>query len=408
MITLLLTTITVARAQTLTVLHTFCTQSGCLDGEYPGGPLIQATHGELYGTTEQGGANGGGTIFKLSPSGRLTTVYSFCSQSNCTDGQYPGALIQATNGNLYGTTIDGGTNNAGTAFTLATGAQETGALTTLHSFCSQPNCTDGVNPGALIQANNGEFYGTTQSGGGAGAFGTVFTLAPRGTLTSPYTFSCSNPDGECKDGITPTGPLLQASTGVIYGTTEARGPNTQGAGSVFEFIPGRTLKTLYSFVRDRGVHYPNGGLIEATDGNLYGTTGGNPELESADVGIVFRLTPSGKMTTLYTFCSQSNCLDGQHPGPLIQASDGNFYGTTNKGGVENLGTIFRMTPDGTLTTLYSFCTSGPECPDGARPYGALLQAADGNFYGTTYGTAGVPGNVFMLNIGLGPFVALAP
>jgi uncharacterized repeat protein (TIGR03803 family) len=165
-ITLVLMTAPVARAQTYTVLHSFCSQPNCTDGGGPREGVIQATDGNLYGTTGGGGANGYGTVFKMTPSGTLTTLYSF------SEGSYPGSLIQATDGDLYGVTGEGGSSNVGTVFKMT----PSGTLTTLYSFCSQPNCTDGSSyPGTLLQATNGNLYGTTGEGG-ANNVGIVFML----------------------------------------------------------------------------------------------------------------------------------------------------------------------------------------------------------------------------------------
>ena len=173
-------------AQTLTTLYSFCSQGGCTDGDYPRAGLVQTTNGDLYGTTAAGGANRlGGTVFKITPGGTLTTLYSFCSQTNCTDGSNSFAgLVQAANGDLYGTTGDGGANGYGAVFKIT----PSGTLTTLYSFCSQTNCTDGAGPEAgLVQAANGDLYGTTYSGGN-NYNGTVFKITPTGTLTTLYRF----------------------------------------------------------------------------------------------------------------------------------------------------------------------------------------------------------------------------
>ena len=152
------------------------------DGAFPYG-LVQATDGNLYGTTNVGAAQDYGTVFKMTPSGKLTTLHTFCSQSNCTDGARPAAgLVQATDGNLYGTTYEGGANDYGTVFKMT----PSGKLTTLHSFCSESNCTDGASPTAgLVQATDGNLYGTTD-GGGANGFGTVFKITPSGKLIANH------------------------------------------------------------------------------------------------------------------------------------------------------------------------------------------------------------------------------
>ena len=209
-------------AQTFTTLHNF----DLTDGFEPVGALVQTTAGALYGSTEYGGTSssctyGCGTIFKITPSGTLTTLYSFCSQSGCTDGDAPYAgLLQATNGDFYGTTSEGGANGYGTVFKIA----PSGTMTTLHSFDS----TDGANPYAgLIQATNGDFYGTTNDGGTQNR-GTVFKITPGGTLTTLHSFHFT-------DGDYPFAGLVQATNGDFYGTTESDKAN--GDGTVFEITP---------------------------------------------------------------------------------------------------------------------------------------------------------------------------
>src|ERR1022692_170052 len=332
-----------AQVVTLTTLHRFCSQSGCTDGAYSYAVLVQATNGNLYGTTAQGGTNGSGTVFKITPGGTLTTLHSFCSDyPSCTDGADPYAgLAQAANGDLYGTAYNGGANGYGAVFKITQG----GTLTTLYSFCSQTNCTDGAGPEAgLVQAANGDLYGTTYSGGTSSA-GTIFKITPSGTLTTLHSFN-----GEDAGG--PVAGLVQAANGDLYGTT-------QGGGT-------------------------NGG------------------------GTIFKITPSGTVTTLYSFCPQTNCTDGETPfAGLVQAADGDLYGTTIDGANGN-GTIFKITPGGTLTTLYSFC-SQTNCRDGGQPNAGLVQDTNGDLYGTTdYGGGAASGTVFRLSVGLGPFVKPRP
>jgi uncharacterized repeat protein (TIGR03803 family) len=416
--------------QTFTTLHSF---DGA-DGGTPFAALVQATNGDLYGTTYDGGAGanctfqyGCGTIFKITRSGTLTTLYSFCSQSNCTDGANPWAeLIQATNGDFYGTTNSGGANCApiggcGTVFKIT----PSGALTTLYSFCSQSNCTDGAYPQVrLVQATNGDLYGTTAYGGiqkptcnTFGSCGTVFKITPGGTLTTLYIF-CSQIG--CTDGAYPNA-LVQATNGDLYGTTNAGGVQNSscvygGCGTVFKIAPSGTLTTLYSFCSQSGCKDgwgPNARLVQATQGDLYGTTesGGTNTIGTA--GTVFKITPGGTLTTLYSFCAQSGCTDGQYPAEaLVQATNGDLYGTTYEGGADSVsGTVFKITQSGTLTTLYSFCSQGGSlCTDGQYPYAGLVQATNGKFYGTTSGggAEGYYGTVFSLSVGLAPFAGLRP
>ena len=305
--------------------------------------LVQALGGSFYGTTSDGGANGDGTVFRISSKGKLTTLYSFCQQNDCTDGDSPtSGLIQATNGGFYGTTLAGGVHNVGTIFRITAA----GKLKTLYTFCTQYPCSDGAQPsGPLIQAADGDFYGTTYRGG-YGDFGTIFRVTPKGKLTTIYTFQ-----------------------------------GTDGS-------------------------FPESGLVQGADGNLYGTTSGGG---ANNGGTVFTITTSGTLTTLYSFCAENLCQDGASPSAgLVQATDGSFYGTTNSGGVALDGTVFKISSKGKLSTLYSFCTK-TNCADGQEPVGGLVEATTGDFYGTTSeGGANLDGTVFGLAVGLGPFVETRP
>ena len=387
----------VAQAQTFSTLHSF----DVTDGAYPYAGLVQGTNGNFYGTTSGMNTSANsinpGTVFKITPSGTLTTLYSFCSQSGCADGDHPyGALVQAADGNFYGTTGYGGANDAcqyngnvgcGTVFKIT----PSGTLTTLHSF----NGTDGWLPFAgLVQATDGNFYGTTDEGG-ANNYGTVFKITPGGTLTTLHSFDST-------DGAYPIGVLVQAINGNLYGTTFEGGANNDG--TVFKMTPKGTLTPLLSFDGANGQYPYMGALVQATHGNLYGTTlSGGAYLY---YGTVFEMTPSGTLTTLNSF----DGTDGSGPlNGLAWATDGNFYGTTGYAGANgNYGTIFNMTPTGTLTALYSFCSQSG-CADGWLPFAGLFQATNGNFYGTTlYGGANGYGTVFSLSVGLGPFVETQP
>jgi uncharacterized repeat protein (TIGR03803 family) len=394
------TTATVLSAQTFATLYSFCSQSLCADGENPIAGLAQATNGDLYGTTMGAGGYGAGTVFKMTPSGTLTTV-----NFDITDGATPEAsLVQATNGDLYGATAGGGANLAGTVFRMT----PSGRVTTLYSFCSQSGCPDGYSPASgLVQATNGDFYGVTEYGGVSGNYGTVFKITPGGTLTTLYRF-CSQ--SNCTDGEYPYAVLVQGTNGDFYGTTMQGGSNCapEGCGTVFKISPGGTLTTLHSFCSQSGCTDgwgPSAGLVQATNGDFYGTTslGGANLLNH---GTVFKITPGGTLTTLHSFCSQSGCTDGGYPqgGQLVLATDGNFYGTTPEEGANNDGTVFRITPGGTLTTLHAFAGT-----DGDSPICALVQDTNGDLYGTTTGGgANLAGTVFSLSVGLGPFVETLP
>ena len=285
---------------------------------------------------------------------------------------------------------------------VAAAALSAQTFTTLHNF----NGTDGAYPYAgLAQAANGSLYGTTSNGGanncdGVGyRCGTVFKITPDGTLTS---VSFDGPDG-----YFPSGTLIQATDGNLYGTTEYGGLLNYcgaGCGAIFKTTQGGTLTLLYSFGAT-GVYDPEGGLIQGTDEDFYGTAyiGG-----AGQSGIVFKITPDGTLTTLYNFCVDDGaCLDGAFPtAGLVEGTDGNFYGTTHLGGAIGEGTVFRITPNGVLTTLHSFC-SLRNCNDGYVPLVGLLLGSDGNLYGATSG-GGDAGGVNCEPYGCGTIFKIAP
>lgn len=388
-----------------------------ITGANPLGALVQGLNGDLYGTTDLGGANGSGAIYRLSADGKYSKIYDFCSQSDCIDGQYPQGLILAANGNFYGLTLGGGANNGeycdifggcGTIFELT----PSGELITLYSFCSQANCADGASPlRSLVQGINGNFYGTTINGGvHCTNCGTVFEITPQGQFTSLHSFC--NPQ-VCKDGFQPEAGLVLATDGNFYGTTTAGGAS--GYGTVFKMTPGGTGSILHSFCSEANCAdgaSPEAALIQGTDGNLYGTAA---LLGANDEGVIFRLTLDGAFTTLYAFCPNGNCSDGQTPtAPLMQANDGNFYSTTYAG--DSHGNIYQMTPDGAVSSLYDFCAGGFPCVDGYEPESGLTQYTDGTFYGTA-NLGGIVnrktcssgcGTIYSLSMGLGPLVISNP
>ncbi len=403
--------ITVSPAQTLTTLTSF-------NGTDGAGPwsLVQGVDGNFYGTTQDGGATnvhcstaGCGTVFKVTPTGTLTTLYSFCAQggNSCPDGDLPYAgLVQGADGNFYGTTNQGGANclnngGCGTFFKIT----PTGTLTTLYSFTGGAN---GSAPfGNLVQAANGNFYGTTALSGANNA-GTVFTITPAGALTTLYSFCARS---GCADGQYPYAGLVQGTDGNFYGTTYAGGTaGTNGpSGTLFKITPTGQLTTLHSFCANGpgggcpDGYYPHAGLVQALDGNFYGTTTGGG---AHDLGIIFKITSAGTLTTLYSF---TGAADGFGPSAaLVQATDGNFYGTAGGGGTGGRGTVFGVTSTGVLVALHSFCTQ-PNCQDGGGPAAAVVQATDGSFYGTTSSLgAGGGGTVYKMNVGLNPFVVTQP
>ncbi len=382
-------------AQTVTTLSSFDNTNGA----QPYAGLIQATNGDFYGTTTSGGAGNSGTVFKITPAGTLTTVHTFCSETGCPDGANPYAgVVQTSSGNLFGTTLDGGPNGFGIVFTITSKGTET----LLYGFCSLPGCTDGGFPYAgLVAGPSGNLYGTTEFGGKHGG-GTVFEITPTGTLTTLYNFCSAS---GCTDGESPDSGLVLAANGNFYGATFSGGVNGS-YGTIFKITPAGALTTLYSFCAQNGCpdgKGPQATLVQGAGGNLFGTTvfGG----ASGD-GTVFEISPTGMLTTLYSFCAEGGCADGKNPkAGLVLGSDGNLYGTTGGGGNNGDGTVFRITSGGILTTLYSFCSQSG-CTDGDLPYSGLMQSTNGDFYGTTYfgGSGGNLGSIFSLSVGLGPFI----
>jgi uncharacterized repeat protein (TIGR03803 family) len=317
----------------------------------------------------------GTAALSLGQTANLTTLYGFCSQANCADGAAPWAgLIQASDGNFYGTTQYGGDLNActlsGTAVGCGTAFRLTpaGVLTTLHSF----NGADGSNPYSnLIQGSDGNFYGTAIFGGNlsdctnnaAPGCGVVFKITPSGKMTTLYEFTGGS------DGANPYSGLVQGSDGSLYGTTQANGTFGLCCGTIFKITTSGVLTTIYRFDGSTDGDLPSFPLLEGSDGNFYGTTdnGGTD-----GYGTAFQLTPAGGYSVIGTFSY------GLHPSGLVEYWDDSYYGTTYSGGQYGFGTFFTVAAD-QLTTLYSFTDDAY----GGFPASGVFPASDGNFYGTT-------------------------
>jgi uncharacterized repeat protein (TIGR02543 family) len=359
------------------------------NGSFPAAGLVSTADGNLYGTTQNGGTNNLGTVFRISTNGAFASLYSF---TGGTDGANPyAALTLGRDGELYGTTLNGGSSHVGTIFKITTG----GVLTPLHSFSGG---NDGGNPfGALVQAGNGELYGTA-SAGGANSYGAIFAITTNGAFTALHEFTGGS------DGAYPYAGLVLRFDGYLYGTAAEGGANAavgMNYGTVFQISPGGTLVPIYSFTGTDGA-FPYAALAQGSDGNLYGTTAGVAPAGGGTLndGTVFSVTPGG-VFTLYSFTGGS---DGANPyGGLVQASDGNLYGTTT-GNTTNTGSLFSITTAGALTPLVDF-NGG----NGGNPYGSLVQGVDGNLYGTTSaGGASAGGTVFQYSLTAPPFVITQP
>lgn len=384
--------------QTFTNLCSFSQSSG----GFAQAGLVQGSDGNFYGTTFYGGTstnceNGCGTIFRVSPTGSLTNLHSF----EGSDGKNPAAaLIQGTDGNFYGTTTDGGNTNlyenigVGTVFRIS----PSGTFTSLYTFTASPvwhdQGTNGVGPGAgLVQGSDGNFYGTTGLGGQSlncsMGCGTIFRIDPNGCFTSLHSF-----DGA--DGQAIHAGLVQGCDGNFYGTTSLGGTN--GCGTIFRISSNGSFTNFYMFSISEGGPGSDSDLVLGSDGNFYGTTAGGG---AGGYGSVFRISPDGSLTNLYSFHLYG---DGAYPSAVVQASDGNFYGTTYFGGLKILndfgglgyGTLFRVSPSGTWTNLYTFSRT-----DTAYLRAKLIQGSDGDFYGTSwYLGANNMGTVFRFSIPL--------
>ncbi len=350
---------------------------GGTNGASPYSGLVQGSDGNLYGTTYGGGTNGGfGTVFRVSSSGQLTSLYSF---GGGVDGAAPyGGLVQAADGQFYGTATSGGTNNQGTVFKWATN----GAFAPVVLF----NGTNGAKPNAvLVQDPTGNLLGTAAMGG-SNFVGMVFQLSPGGGFTNLYSFG--------SQGYYPYSALARGTDGNYYGTTFEGGTGFNSSGTLFKLTAAGAFSPLYSFTGGDDGAAPYAGLTLGSDGSFYGVTyfGG-----TNNAGTVFQWATNSGFKSLYSFKGETN---GAHPqATLIQGNDGALYGTTVDGGaftnveVSGYGTVFKVTTNGALTTLVSF-----DGTNGAAPHGALIQTLNGTFFGTTSGGgANSNGTIFSLS-----------
>ena len=380
-------------AQTYNVLTSFTGPNGGT----PMGALMQGIDGKLYGTTFTSGPNGIGTVYSVTKNGVLTTLNGFCDSSSCDHTASPEAgMVQGIDGYLYGTTSGFACENLGFSCVTVFKMSPSGTLVGTHNFG-----TGGPGTAPLVQTSDQNLYGVGSS---------AFVITPGGQFTTLSSFSGGS------QGMT------QSPQGDFYFSTYYGGAH--GFGAIYKMTSAGVVTTLYDFCPETGCadgQYPDGPIVIGIDGSLYGTVteGGGPNYG----GSVFKITSTGKFTKLYSFCSQANCADGDYPMGLTLGSDGNFYGVTLYGGngatgiISGRGILFKITPGGTFTPLYNFCSQS-NCADGANPFAGLTQSTNGKFYGTTqFGGSnssacppvfgyGPCGTVFSLSVGLGPFVAL--
>lgn len=331
---------------TFGLLHSFTFAND--DGSSPLGTPIQGIDGALYGTTTNGGAiSSSGSVYRVTTAGNETLVHSFQFCSPCIEGFHPSAgLIQDANGMLFGTSNYGGTGASGNALGVVYKVNtDTTGYASLHSFTGG---SDGAYPAApLILASDNRLYGTASRGGSSGCSGggcgTIFGLDADGAAYATlHVFAGSD------DGALPTAGLLEASDGMLYGTTSAGGGNGcggDGCGTVFRIArDGTGYQVLHAFLggSNDGAN-PAAGLVQAADGTLYGTTrnGVTPGCDGSGCGIVFRIAPTGAYGVVHRLITG---LDGAHPvAPLALAADGRLFGTASRGGgVLDGGTVFSV------------------------------------------------------------------
>src|SRR5450759_2879771 len=393
-------TATTARAQTYSALYEFGDNPGDPAEPQYSGIIAQGRDGNLYGTAPVEPIGGfSGAVFKITPSGTFTVVYGFNNTAG-NPGYTPlGGLTLGTDGNFYGTTSSGGNFGRGTVFKITAG----GTLTKLYDFgkCAYP-CLHGMYPTAPpVQGTDENFYGTTPYTTNGTASGVVYKLTSAGKFTILHAFNYAT----AGTGYFPNDPLIQGTDGNFYGTTTLGGKNlgsncvvasaSNTCGTVFKMTSAGKVTFIYEFDKTHGAG-PIGPVIQGTDGNFYGTTS---EGGTSGFGVVFKLTPAGVLSVLHDF----NGTDGQTPDAgLVQANDGNFYGVASAGGTLGYGTIFKVTSTGTFSVVYNF-----ENTHGATPEVTLFQHTNGILYGDTEsGDSHGWGVFYSLNIGAAEFARL--
>src|SRR5438874_3961828 len=375
-----------ATAQSYTLLHRFGTNGRGPNDPHYSGIIAQSRDGNMFSTAGDTWTGGEGTAFKISKSGGVTPLHTFTGIDGA--GAFSG-LTLSTGGYYWGTTASGGLYGHGTVFKMSAA----GTLTTLHDFTVG---AAGVLPGAPpVEGIDENFYGTTGAGGNVGSNGTVYRISSSGSFQTVHSFGATGQG-------TPNAPLVQGSDGFLYGTTYVGGKN--GAGTIFKVSVSGHFQTIANFGSLVGAN-PFGGLVEGNDGNFYGvaSVGG-----TNNVGVLFKVSPLGTLTILHNFTGGS---DGNNPvGGLVQATDGNLYGTNDLGGAFGWGVLFCYSP-GSLGSgqtrfhvLHDF-----QSATGSSPQVTLLQHTNGKLYGdTAVGGSVNLGTFYSFDAGLGPFVSFMP
>jgi uncharacterized repeat protein (TIGR03803 family) len=376
-----------AEAQTVTAIASF-------DGQVAGFPAspVQATDGNFYGVAV-GGVYGEGVIYRTTPRGKLSSLYSFCTLPHCADGKdVTVGPILGSDGNLYGITDYGGSSDTGIIYRVTLG----GEFTVLYNFCANNTCPDGTAVNWLTEGSDGNFYGAT-SDNGKHNDGEVFRVSPSGEFKVLHTF-CSL--ANCADGGFADSPPIQGIDGNFYGV--ASGGGSRQGGVMYKLTPSGTYSVVRDFCNYSEAHCQGSAplsIVQDASGNFFGVTS---FAGAAGAGVLFEITSTGQYQALHSFDAVSGYpLPGLTPG-----NDGKIYGKTN-GGVGNGGTIFNVTSAGVYQRVYAFPL---DCLVGCSPFwGPLSQGTDGLFYGaTTYGGSSNAGTVFALDNGLSPFVKTAP
>ncbi|HWA90600.1 MAG TPA: choice-of-anchor tandem repeat GloVer-containing protein [Rhizomicrobium sp.] len=405
-----------ASAGTLKVLHFFCRDAGCPDGGHPSGSLMMDSSKSLFGTTEIGGRNNAGVVFKMTYNSDKDgyfyhPIYQFCAATSCADGGHPidSRLIQDTSGRLYGTASTGGTTPNGVVYVLTPNAGHTRyTQKVIYNFCAQfSDCSDGAMPvGGLTYAGastgaaydgTSPLYGVTRAGG-LRNLGIVFSLTPNknGTWSQKtlYYFCAQGGLDTCSDGKLPNADIVVDKNGNIVGTTEQGG--LDNAGLVFKLTPtqqGHWAETLlYQFCQDDNCAdgaTPKSGVIIDSIGNIFGTTTAGGHVahrcgkHNIGCGVLYKIATNGTESTYYNFCSQQpKCEDGWAPAGIMMDFSGNIFGFANGGGDDKSGVIFEK--NDAYVVLDSTKCNDHACPQGKTYTGAPVESANGDLFGTRY------------------------